>query len=153
MENTGPIIVDRANSFCPARLFKNDDYNIYEQDERSIGLVKIAPANIRLVDVLAKNEERIKGEERLSRLKQADHIRLDANVLLTLWKNQHLVPDDWKKKGRIFFDGTILRDSRGCRSVLYLRWFSVTWDWRYHSLKSRWDNGYPSAVLPSELAL
>lgn len=69
-----------------------------------------------------QGETSIKGEVRLSRLKQAEYIRLDAKIFQTLWEDQSLIPENWKKETNgcvtyIFFDGTILRspnDNRLC---------------------------------------
>ena len=122
------------------------------QDPRSLALVQIDLTKVQFVTMLKGDEVSITGEERLTRLKSAGYIRLDADIFLTLWKNQHLIPESWKEKINgntcyIFFDGTILRDSGGRRCVLYLFWDGGAWGWSVSWLGSGRRANYPSAVL------
>ncbi len=147
------ITIDRAQPFGPVK-FLGQDWTIDEQDERSLVLAQIDLANVRLKHMLEKGESRIKGEEKLKRLKKAGHIRLDAKVFQTLWENQTLIPESWKEKTNgnttfIFFDGTVLRRPDGYRCVLYLYWHDGRWFWHYFWLGSGWGVDSPSAVLAS----
>jgi hypothetical protein len=75
-------------------------------------------------------------------------------IFLTLWENQHLIPESWKEKVNgntryIFFDGTVLRRSDGDRYVLYLYWGDGQWRWHVRWLVYGWDGNRPSAALAS----
>ena len=83
-----------------------------------------------------------------------NYVRLDAAVFLTLWRNLHLIPEQWKEKVNgntrfIFFDGTVLRDPNGIRCVLYLYWVDGKWRWDYGWLDAVWGASALSAVLAS----
>ena len=56
--------------------------------------------------------------------------------------------EDLKKKA-IFFDGTIIRDSDGRRSALYLDWGGGEWFWSRSNLDDDWNDSLPSLVLAS----
>lgn len=147
------VSIDRTTPFDPAQLL-GQRWAIDEQDERSLVLTRIDLSKVRLVDMLEKDENRIKGEGKLARLKQAGHLRLDAKIFQTLWENQLLIPKSWKERTNgnvtfIFFDGTILRDPFGDRGVLYLYWDVGRWDWDCYWLEGDWDAHDPSAVLAS----
>ncbi len=158
------IPINRLTPFNPAE-FLGKDWSIWrgsangdglsgeeEQDERSLAITELNLSQVQLVTCLNEGEERIAGEERLERLKENNFIRLDANVFLTLWQNQHLIPEVWKKTNTtfIFFEGTILRSPRGGRCVLCLYWGVGEWFWGYDWLEGDWYGGYyPSAVFAS----
>jgi hypothetical protein len=125
-----------------------------ETDSRSMALTELDLNKVRLVTMLNEGEKYIGGEEKLRRLKSSDYIRLDADIFLTLWENQHLIPESWKEKVNgniryIFFDGTVLRDSDGNGCVRFLCWDGGQWDWNVYWLGNDWNENYPSAVLAS----
>lgn len=147
------ISIDRTAPFDPVKLL-GEGWRVGEQDERSLGLNQVDLARVRLEHMLRKGEERINGEERLKRLKKAGYVRLDAKVFQTLWEDQTLIPESWKKKTNgnitfIFFDGTIFRYPVGGRFILCLYWGDGRWRWSYDWLESDWDVCHPSAVLAS----
>lgn len=159
LRNGGRVIVgepkvlqtDRSKPFGPVG-FLGEEWTIEEQDERSLTLTELDLTKVRFEDMLKDGESWIKGEEKLKRLKEAGHIRLDAVIFLHLWKNQHLIPESWKEKINgnpryIFFDGTILRSPSGDRYVLYLIWRGGGWDWGYYWLDRDWSAYDPSAIL------
>lgn len=138
--------VDHSKSFDPV-AFLGQGWSIWkgpkdgsglegeeEQDNGSLALTEIDLTRVRLESMLEEGEPSVPGEEKLERLKAAKHIRLDAKVFLTLWENLNLIPESWKEKTSgtttfIYFDGTVLRDSDGCRYVLVLYWCGDRWDW------------------------
>ncbi|HEY9583636.1 MAG TPA: hypothetical protein VJI66_01570 [Candidatus Paceibacterota bacterium] len=163
------ITVDRSQPFNPA-TFKGlgNGWTIWkgpidgdglkgeeEQDSRSLALTELDLTRVRFETSLKSGESQIKGEVKFARLKEAGHVRLDAKVFQTFWENQRLIPLQWKEKTNgntthIFFNGTVLRDPFGHRSVLYLCWFGGRWCWDYHWLDSGWAASNPSAVLESQ---
>ena len=147
--------IDRTSAFDPV-AFVGEGWSIVEEDERSLALAEIDLTKINFEVTLKEGEGTIDGEEKLKRLKDAGHIRLDAKVLQTLWENQHLIPVSWKEptNGKtiyVFFDGTILWDrlSGGC-FVLYLFWNEgeSEWNWYYDPLDGDYATD-PSPVLAS----
>lgn len=147
------ITIDRTKPFDPAE-FIDKGWKIEEEDERSLVLTEVDLTKTLFETCLREGENRIQGEKKLARLKEAGHIRLDAKVFLTLWQNQHLIPESWKEKiggniRYIFFDGTILRRPDGYRYVLYLCWGEGEWRWYYCWLGHDWHAFVPSLVLAS----
>ncbi len=147
------ISIDRTKPFNPAE-FIAAGWNIEEseQDQRSQALTEIDLTKVTFVDCLKDGELEIKGEEKLSRLKQSGQIRLDAGILQTLWENQHLIPESLKEPVKkhtrfIFIDGTILRSPHGRRCVLYLCWNYGKWWWSYFGLDNDFRANNLSAVL------
>lgn len=145
--------IDRSKPFNP-ESFIGGDWSIEEQDERSLTLTEVDLSKVVFETTLGKNENRVKGEEKLKRLKEKNVIRLDAKIFQTLWENQNLIPEGWKEKTNgsptfIFFDGTILRNSNGLRCVLDLCWRDGEWYWYYSWLGRGWHADDPSAVLAS----
>lgn len=125
-----------------------------ETDQRSVALTELDLTKVQHVTMLKDGETYVKGEEKLKRLKKDGRIRLDADVFLTLWENQHLIPESWKEpiNGNtrfVYFDGTVLRHSDGDRCVLYLYWPDGQWRWLVHWLGDDWGAFNPSAVLAS----
>lgn len=148
------IAINRSKAFDPVDLL-GKDWKIEEQDERSVSLAEVDLNKVRFVDMLKDDETQIKGEDKLSRLKAAGHIRLDAAIFFHLWKNQHLIPESWKEKINgntryIFFDGTVLRRPGGRRCILYLYWDGGEWIWYYYWLGRGFNADDSSAVLASE---
>jgi hypothetical protein len=149
------VVAINRNRFNPKK-FIGDDWSIQsdETDARSIALTELDLTKVQHVTMLKDGETYVKGEEKLKRLKASDYIRLDADIFLTLWENQHLIPESWKEKVNgntryIFFDGTVLRRSDGSRCVLYLFWPGGQWGWGVYWLGFDWYGGSPSAVLAS----
>lgn len=90
----------------------------------------------------------IKGEILVERFKEKG---LSASVLDYLLENLSKIPEDWKtdKNGvlqRIYFWGTIFRDSRGRLYVRYLVWRGGKWQSHYDWLGYGWDDDNPAAV-------
>lgn len=160
------IKIDRVKPFNPAE-FIGSGWSIWrgpkdcnglkgeeEQDKIALALTEVDLNKIRFETMLKLDETRVNGEEKLTRLKKAGHIRLDAKIFQTLLENPNLIPEEWKEKTNgkttyIFFDGTILRSPDGDRCVLCLCWDGGKWYWRYYWLDYDFDALCPSAVLAS----
>lgn len=147
------ITIDRTSAFDPV-AFISEGCSIEEQDERSLKLREVDLTKVNFETMLKDGEKMLDGEEKLKRLKDAGHLRLDAKIFQTLWENQNLIPEAWKQPTNgnttyVFFDGTILRDSGGGRCVLCLYWNNGKWHWSYSWLDNKWDASIPSAVLAS----
>ena len=141
------ITVNRSRTFNPAK-FIGRGWTIEEEDERSLALTQVDLSAILLETTLKPSDNgRVQGEEKLRRLKASGHIRLDAMVLQTLWENKHLIPESWKTKNAVYFDGTVLRRPFGSRCVLCLSWYGDEWNWYYDWLDHDWNAENPSAVL------
>lgn len=145
------ITIDRSFTFDTAD-FLGTNWSIAEQDEHSLVLTEIDLSKVSFETTLEKGEGSVVGGKKLGRLKDAGHIRLDAKVFQTLLVNQHLIPKSWRKTTngnttRIYFDGTIFRDSDGHRRVLCLYWNGEVWvrDWDF--LDTGFPANCPSAVL------
>ena len=126
-----------------------------DQDERSLDLNQLDLPKIQLVTCLKEGETSIRGEEKLKRLKETGHVRLDAKIFQTLWENKQLIPEGWKEKTSgcitsVFFGGTILRSPSGRHCVLCLYWLSGEWIWDYDRLGRVWYIYNPSATLVSQ---
>lgn len=99
------------------------------------------------------NEKSLKGYELRDEL--TGQPVLNANILDALYKNLHLIPEDWKKdeKGStlcIFFWGTIYRDpdtDNLCPRFLCFR--DGSWHRDYHWLGQVWYDYLPAALLAS----
>ncbi|TSD02917.1 MAG: hypothetical protein Athens071416_436 [Parcubacteria group bacterium Athens0714_16] len=147
------IQIDRSQPFDPAK-FIGAGWSIEEQDEKSLALTEVDLTKVVFETTLEKKEKTIKGEDKINRLKEKNVTRLDAKIFQTLWENQNLIPEEWKKKTNgnttfIFFDGTILRFSLGRRCVLCLCWLGGEWYWFFYWLGGDFDVNFPSAVLAS----
>lgn len=148
------IPIDRTSAFDPVAFIGNG-WSIVEEDERSLKLGEVDLTKVNFETMLKGRESSVVGEEKLKRLKDAGHIRLDAKVFQTLWENQHLIPASWKEPTNgntisVFFDGTILRSSPGDRYILCLCWRGGRWRWDYSWLGNDWLRAFgPSAVLAS----
>lgn len=100
-----------------------------DRDSRADALTQLDPTTIQFETCLKDEETRIRGEEKLSRLKKkTDRIRLSGNQFLALWSDYKARGKDsvleWLRKNRgityLDFFGLVLRDPDGYRSVLYL---------------------------------
>lgn len=152
--NALKVLINRGR-FNPAE-FIGQGWSVIaaETDARSIALTELDLTKVQQVTMLKDGETYVKGEEKLKRLKSSDYIRLDADIFLTLWENQHLIPESWKEKVNgntryIYFDGTVLRGPSGGRCVLCLYWSVGWWYWRVSWLGYDFDQHNVSAVLAS----
>lgn len=140
--------IDRSKPFDPI-AFMGKEWSIAEQDERALAFDKIDLNKVTFETMLRSGEVFVKGEEKLRRLKEVGHIRLDARVLQLLLENQSFIPKSWKSKEYIFFDGTILRGPDGDRYVLCLYSRGGQWLWRFYWLNIDWNAKGFSACLES----
>jgi hypothetical protein len=96
----------------------------------------------------SKVEGDVIGEDELLLLKEAGHIRLDAQILEALLENKDLIPTEWEKEGRVIhFDGTVMRDNLGGDEVICLYWENSKWCWRTRPLHCGRGENYRSAVI------
>lgn len=151
--NSSTINLSYYSSFDPD-TFIGKGLEIVEEDKCSAALREIDLSKINLVTMLAEGEASIVGGEKLKRLKEACHVRLDAKMFNILWINQRLIPELWREKTNgkttyIFFDGSILRNPDGNCCVLCLYWLDGEWCWGYRWLDDRLGSNCPSAVLAS----
>lgn len=153
MLGSSNIVPIYHNRFNPKK-FLGDGWSIQndETDARSIALTELDLTKVELVTMLKDGETCIQGEEKLKRLKSSDYIRLDADIFLALWENQHFIPESWKEKVNgniryIFFDGTVLQSPLGGRCVLFLYWGGGEWFWDCYWLDDDWQCCHLSAVL------
>ncbi len=121
-------------------------WSIEEQDSNALALTEIDLSKIELTLTLKEGESSVNGEENLRRLKNTGNIRLDAKVFETLRQNKKMIPESWKGK-YVYFHGTVLRNPRGHRCVLYLYRNDGKWYWNYDWLDNDWNGRSPSAVL------
>ncbi len=147
------ISIDHTSAFDPV-AFIGEGWSIVEEDERSLKLTEVDLTKVSFETMLKDGEKTVVGEEKLKRLIASGDIRLDAKVFQTLWENQHLIPEAWKQPTNgnttyVFFDGTILRHSRGNRCVLCLYGGGGKWRWFCLWLDRKWGARNPSAVLAS----
>lgn len=138
---------------CDAPVFVPDGWEVLPDAEqlqnRVQGLVKWDHSRVRLhLDDGQKDGKWIKGDE--LRKKLINERVYTAHILDYLLKseNQHLIPEEWKKKV-VFFWGTIYRGSGGDLCVRYLGWDGGRWGWYYDWLGGDWNSGYPAAVSTS----
>jgi hypothetical protein len=141
--------INRRKPFDPVSFpGLGEGWKIAEQDAQSLAITEVDISKISLETTLKEGETSVGGEEKQKRLKSAKHVRLDAAVFQAFWENQGMIPEEWKKAGLIFFDGTILLSSRGSRCVLSLYWLGSQWHWG-RWLVNDFDSRSPSAVLAS----
>jgi hypothetical protein len=79
------------------------------------------------------------------RQKLTDKSVLNANVLDYLLDHPELIPEDWKNK-RIYFWGTIYRDSDGDLYVRQLDWDGSKWSWHFKWLNNIFSIGSFAAI-------
>jgi len=137
---------------CSKRLdptsFIGAGWTAAEEDERSGELTEVDVSTIALVTCLKANEESITGEERVSRLKQAQYVRLGGRAFLALWEDQQSIPENWKEPFVfVFFDGLILAHRNGNRYSLYLSWHDGRWHWYTGWIGNTRNARNPTAVL------
>lgn len=147
------MLINRSIPFDPVE-FIGFGWSIVEQDERSLALGEVDISAIRLETALKDGEEHVQGEDKIRRLTASGHIRLDAKIFQTFWRNRERIPESWKKKWEnkynnfIYFDGTIFQDPHGERCVLCMSWSdSGGWSGFSDRLDSDQYGNYLSAVL------
>ena len=147
------IIINRSKGkeFFAKKDIAPDWYRVEnETDQRSVKIVSLDLTKIRFVN-FQKPGEVITGEEHLRRLKKSGDVRLDAKIFWTLFDNQDLIPDSWKDRGYITFDGDIFIGTNGKdRFVIYLQWdgSKKEWNWNQRCLANDWYPHIVSAVFP-----
>lgn len=144
----GHVTVDRSKPFDPVP-FSGKNSRIVEQDDRSLALCDINLYDVQFALISdSKVEGDVIGEDELLLLKEAGHIRLDAQILEALLENKDLIPTEWEKEGRVIhFDGTVMRDNLGGDEVICLYWENSKWCWRTRPLHCGRGENYRSAVI------
>ena len=147
------LFIDRTEPFDTVK-YLGEERAIDEQDERSFALSQIDVSKIDLQTMLKDKEDHLDGEKSLERLKKTSHIRLDAKVGQMLYENQNMIPTSWKQKIagraiRIYFGGTIFRNSLDLRSILCLYWKDQQWHLYHDWLKYDHSTSDRFAVLAS----
>lgn len=148
------ISIDRTKMEVTLGFYR--DRKILELDERSLRLTEIDLTKVKLLNVLKKGEREISGEERLRRIKETGHIRLDTWILQAILKNPECIPANWDQRRCITFDGTIFwfpghYKGTGSESemVLWLHMGDNGWTDHESALRrTRFQDTYLSAVLP-----
>lgn len=161
------IPIDRSISFNPEKFLGRRGWTIWrgssdcydrdgeeEQDSRSLAITELDLSKIQLVTTIREDESTVNGEENLRRLREANHICLDAKIFQTLWENKILIPPLFKELTNgdityIFFNGTTLCHPIGGRFVLYLCFLKGEWRWNYGLLGGDLSVRSLSAVLVS----
>jgi hypothetical protein len=125
-----------------------------DEDSQSLAISELDLSKIRLETGLLDNEMHIDGETRLARIKSMNVIRLDVTIMMTLWKEPELIPEQWKRTVAghplmIYFEGTIARCWNGYRYSFCLFWNYIAkkWYWRMCGLEHDLSFCQPSAVL------
>ena len=149
------LVLDCSKSFDPVS-FIGEGWKELEKDERAYALLQVDFSKCQFLTCLKEGEGRIKGEEKLRRLKE-DHpqlIRHGGNQFLALWEDyqsngansvlEHLR----LTQGMTFLDfpGLILQNPYGLRNVLYLYWEGDHWRWGCGWLVSPWRGRNRSSV-------
>lgn len=161
LQNGGKVVIGEVKTLPIEEDFNPEDFFgkgwkvlAEETDERGEALKELDFSRIWFKTMLCNGETSIKGEDKLRRSKEANHIRLGGKALKACWDNRHMLPESWKRDENgiiryIFFDGIVLLDPRGRRCVPYLYFGDGRWYWDAHWLGSVFDASYPSAVLES----
>ncbi|NQU83475.1 MAG: hypothetical protein HQ536_02075 [Parcubacteria group bacterium] len=128
---------------------------IIEQDERALVITELDLNKICLKTMLKNNEISICGKERITRLKNAGHIRLDAKVFQVFCENPNIIPEQWKEKVNgstscIHFDGTVIRNRFDVHHTLFLFWDDYQWFWGIEYFDCKTYVGGPSVVCVSK---
>jgi hypothetical protein len=92
-----------------------------------------------------KDGKSIQGYKLAEELK--DEPTLNARILDALYENQQLIPEDWKKVGRIYFWATKFRGAGGRVCVGCLDGGGSQWYRDYDWLRIGWGGGEPAARL------
>ena len=132
-----------------------------QQDYRSLALTEIDWNRVLFPTCLKGDETSITGEEKLKHLQASGEILLDAKVgeeLLLDYKTngENSVLEKLRQQHNVTyldFFGTILRNPRGNRCVLYLCFSGGQWRWFYGWLGDVWFVFLGSAALASPPAV
>lgn len=129
------VSISRPMQFDLTTLPGREGWQIVDEetDQRSVELETLSPSMVRLETMLKTGEPSITGEERLKRIKEAGHVRLDLGVFLAFWNNQELIPENWKENADgtdcfIYFDGTVLLSPLGERYVFCMYRHNSVWN-------------------------
>lgn len=114
------ISIDRSNPFN-AEEEMGEGWSIYEEDSKALNI-----DSVNINDIVLRSEKTEKGHTRgkdqIYKLKEDDSIRMDANLLKTLFEDQKLIPEEWKDGSKTyFFDGTVLKSPTGDRYTMLLK--------------------------------
>ncbi|MEK7649545.1 MAG: hypothetical protein AAB367_01085 [Patescibacteria group bacterium] len=124
----GEVTPIRHTIDCDANPFIPDGWRV--EEHRRYGQFEWDPTKVSLhLSPNQQNGKVIEGNK--LRRELASVPVLNANVLDYLLANQHLIPEEWKEKGKaVFFWGTIYRCLDG---HLYVRYLCFNGRWRgYH---------------------
>jgi hypothetical protein len=148
------LSIDRTNTEVTFGFYR--DRKILEVDERSLRLTEIDLTKVKLLNVLKDGESTISGEERMRRIKATGHIRLDTWILQTILKHPECIPESWRQRKYITFDGTIFwfpghHEGSGSESEMVLWLLEREKEWKDHESalrRTKFDSCFLSAVLP-----
>ena len=117
---------------------------IAKQDTRSLTLTAV---DLNKVILICPRQSWVADGDKSRRSVTSNKLRLDARVLQTVLENRSLIPEDWKTKGYIHFDGTLLHHP-GDRQlyVMYLFWFASKWHWGYHPVGQGSGSNYSACL-------
>jgi hypothetical protein len=145
--NVSQLIIDfEKPPFVPKGLILLPDTE--QLPKRVRGQVGFDPTEIGLyLDIRQRKCSLICGDRLREKLKDIPVCGVQYGDFL--YANQHLIPEEWKRKRRsVFFWGTIYRDAVGDLCVRYLFWRRDEWHWGHHWLSDFWYSDAPTAVLP-----
>lgn len=138
---SGMLYIDRSIPFDSA-AFKG--LLIAKQDTRTLTLTMV---DLNKVILICPRQSWLADGDKSRRSVTSNELRLDARVLQTALENVSLIPDDWKTKGYIHFDGSLLHhpgDPQLC--VMYLFWFAGKWHWSYHPVGRGSGSNYSACL-------
>lgn len=123
-----------------------------DQDQRSLAITRIDPANLLLLNGLKHNEKCINGEDRRA-IMMLETIQLDVKIGQTLYEEKGQKTLRWLHQvyGVCLFEllGTVIRDEFGDRDVRYFkRNEDGSWSWYLDSLYSRREADHFVLCLP-----
>ncbi len=139
------IRIDRSKPIHFALIGKD---TIEEQDEKSLCLTECDLDRVQLETCLENGISSISSERRLARLKEKKCIRLDARIFQEVLGNLSKIPESWKSKWEIHFNGTTMQDASGNRYIFCLVGDTKGhWKWGVHWLANACQEYTASAVL------
>ena len=156
--------IDRQTPFDVRRVWADRSFplEVFSEDPRCSNLNEVDVSRVRLMDTLRAGETFVSWEERFGRHATADYIPLGLNALGFFLENPHFIPNRWLPHqggpNIIFFDGTLLVNSRGTdrrKCVCGMSWDTEEKAWVSHCFDEvewkmdpqMWTKSYPSAVL------
>ncbi|PIQ91330.1 MAG: hypothetical protein COV70_04135 [Parcubacteria group bacterium CG11_big_fil_rev_8_21_14_0_20_39_22] len=161
LQNGGKVVIGEVKTLPIEEDFNPEDFFgkgwkvlAEETDERGEALKELDFSRIWFKTMLCNGETSIKGEDKLRRSKEANHIRLGGKAFKACWDNRHLLAESWKRDDNgntryIFFDGIVLLLPDGRRYVPCLYFKDGEWRWGAGWLEYDFYANYPSAVLAS----